>query len=288
MPLPTPAVGVPGREEPHSPQHTELAILRQSVQAARSETRAAKLDAEAAKRALKEAEKALRREQARIEDPDAGFVRKIAARAFHKLLKRITRAATHAFKLPRLRIAIDGDGNPSQFSEAAAPSISAVKSLDARTTPIEEPDLFALRVMAPRGRVAVVVHLAHSTLWSGLSRDLTNIPEAFDLFVTLAKDSAAGAAELIHESFPAAQVLEFEPRGRDIYPFVALINSGVLFQYDVVCKLHVQGKQWDQNLVGDPTQVGAIFAAFDADPKSWDRCRRGKPGEARAPERQRP
>ena len=47
---------------------------------------------------------------------------------------------------------------------------------------------------------------------------------------------------------------------------MALINSGVLFQYDVVCKLHAKGGQWDQSLAGDPTQVGAILAAFDTDP----------------------
>ena len=129
-----------------------------------------------------------------------------------------------------------------------------------------EPDLFALRMMTPHGRVAVVVHLADLELWSGICRTLTNIPEAFDLFVTLTKGAAAGAAKQIHESFPAAQVLEFEPRGRDIDPWVALINSGVLFRYDVVCKLHANGEQWDQRLVGDPNHVRTILASFDADP----------------------
>ena len=111
-----------------------------------------------------------------------------------------------------------------------------------------------------------MVHLADSAPWSRLSRDLTNIPEAFDLFVTLAKGTAAGATELIHASFPAAQVLEFEPKGRDIYPFVSLINSGVLFQYDVVCKLHAKDGQYDKELVDNPTHVGKILAAFNADP----------------------
>ena len=275
VPTPREERGVHNADQPKlALQSSEIVFLRQSLAAARSEIKNAKLDADAAKGALKETEKKLRRVQARIDDPDASLIRQIAARAAYKFFNRITAPVTHFFNLSLRQTATEiprSDGNG--FANRAVESFEAA--------PIEEPDLFALRLMKAHVRIAVVVHLADPRLWSGVCRSLTNIVEGFDLFVTLTKDTG-GASDLIRESFPAAQILEFEPRGRDIYPLVALINSGVLSQYDVVCKLHANEEGWDQGIVGDPVRVEAVLAAFDADPNL------GIVGEASSVDQERP
>ena len=135
-----------------------------------------------------------------------------------------------------------------------------------------EPDLFALRVMTPRGRVAIVVHLHDAELWEELSLALVGMPEPFDLIVTLAEEVSEQVSSLVHGGFPWAQVVTFPDYGRDVFPFVALINSGVLFRYQVVCKLDVKrsssrmGHEPQRELLGNPEHVENILAAFDADP----------------------
>jgi lipopolysaccharide biosynthesis protein len=138
------------------------------------------------------------------------------------------------------------------------------------------PDLFGCQTMRPKGRVAVVLHLHYPDLWPEFEQAISSIREPFDLFVTVtAKDIAV--EERIHQKFPQAQTLHFENRGRDVLPLVVLINSGVLFRYQLVCKIHSKrslqrndGDQWRHILVdgilGGQDLVTRIVAAFDRDP----------------------
>ena len=180
--------GVQAADQPDfTLQSSEIAVLRQSLAAARSEMRVAKLDAEAAKRAQQEAEKKLRRAQNRIDDPDALLVRQIAARAASKAVQSHSGGGQTPLRPLAPKIAKDAGSGPSKIRRSERSLQLASSRPIHHTTSIEEPDLFALRIMAPRGKVAVVVHLADPALWPVLCRNLANIPEAFDLFVTLLK-----------------------------------------------------------------------------------------------------
>jgi Rhamnan synthesis protein F len=140
------------------------------------------------------------------------------------------------------------------------------------------PDLSSLRGLLPRGRIAVVLHLYYPELWSEFRDALGAIPESFDLFVTLTVGYSDQAADWIRVSYPSAQIITLENRGRDILPFITLINSGVLLNYELVCKLHTKrtvgrgdGDMWRRDLVAgvlsDSDFVRRVLAAFDKDPQ---------------------
>ena len=146
-----------------------------------------------------------------------------------------------------------------------------------RKLAVPTPNLVALLAMKPRGRIAVVVHLYYPELWPEFRDALGAIPEPFDLFVTLTKGHSDDAAEWIRTDVPEAQLVILDNLGRDILPFVQLVNSGALFGYELVCKLHTKrsmhrddGDLWRRALVEgvlpDKDRVTRILAAFDADP----------------------
>ena len=141
---------------------------------------------------------------------------------------------------------------------------------------IKVPDLFDCQTMKRNGRVAVVLHLHYSDLWPEFEQAISSISEPFDLFVT-ATSRDIEVEERIHKLFPQGKVLHFENRGRDVLPFVVLTNSGVLFRYELICKIHtkrslhrVDGDDWRRVLLdgvlGGQDLVNCILEAFERDP----------------------
>jgi hypothetical protein len=140
------------------------------------------------------------------------------------------------------------------------------------------PSLETLKSAPQRGRIAVVLHLFYPELWPEFRDALTFIPEPFDLFITLVAGHSEEGEDWIRADYPVAQIVTVENRGRDILPFILLINSGVLNRYHLVCKLHTKrtlrredGDDWRRALLGgvllDEVHVASILAAFDADPE---------------------
>jgi hypothetical protein len=90
---------------------------------------------------------------------------------------------------------------------------------------------------ASNARVAIVLHLYYGDLWPEFSAVLKSLPLAFDLVVT----TVTGGEKLvdeIHADFPQATTRVVENRGRDVGPFLLLLEEGVLDAYDCVCKIH--------------------------------------------------
>ncbi len=83
---------------------------------------------------------------------------------------------------------------------------------------------------------------------------------------------------VIKQAVPHAYVFDFvEDRGRDIVRFLALLGTGVLFQYELVCKLHSKRSPyvpdadgWRRALIdgilGSSRQVDQIVSSFRSDP----------------------
>jgi len=153
---------------------------------------------------------------------------------------------------------------------------SKTRTRKAVRSSIKVPDLWACQTMKQNGRIAVVLHLHYADLWPEFEKAISSISEPFDLFVTVTSRDVE-VEEGVQKAFPQAQVLHFENRGRDVLPFVVLMNSGVLFRYELVCKVHtkrslhrVDGDHWRQVLVdgilGGQNLVHRIVGAFDRDP----------------------
>ena len=139
------------------------------------------------------------------------------------------------------------------------------------------PDLSGLDGLQPRGRIAVVLHLFYAELWDEMREAIEHISLPFDLFVSLVKGASSQMRETVLEAFPHAYVFDFQDRGRDIGAFLVFLESGVLFKYALVCKLHTKrsphradGDAWRRTLIagvlGSSALVERIVAAFDADP----------------------
>ncbi len=99
--------------------------------------------------------------------------------------------------------------------------------------------------------VAVVIHLYYTEAWPLLShklRVLDSIP--YDLFITLPSQNLA-FAETIKASFPNAYIIEVPNRGRDVLPFIMLLERLMREGYQYALKMHskksthrTDGSEW--------------------------------------------
>jgi hypothetical protein len=130
-----------------------------------------------------------------------------------------------------------------------------------------------------QSELAIVVHVFHYELWEEIARALRHIPQSFDLYCTvIRRDGFDPLVAGIQARFPNARVLCFPNHGRDIFPFVHLVNSGIFSNYAAVCKLHTkksvhladEGDHWRSELIRgilpSKEQVGWILRGFLTDP----------------------
>jgi len=134
--------------------------------------------------------------------------------------------------------------------------------------------------LKPHGRIAVVLHLFDVDLWPEMREAIERICHPFDLFVSLTKGSSDHMRDVIKESFPDPLIFDFEDHDRDIGPFIVFLQSGALFRYELVCKLHTKrsphldnGDAWRRTLIdgvlGSSRLIDQIIASFRADPSFW-------------------
>lgn len=132
--------------------------------------------------------------------------------------------------------------------------------------------------------LAVVMHVHFPELVDELVKHLAHLTVQFDLYVT---NSSGRALVIDREMLPQMQeihCLTVDNHGRDILPFVKLINAGVLQTYPLVLKVHTKKSAWrDQHatlsgtgeewragflidLIGSAEQVQRILSAFQEEP----------------------
>ena len=107
-------------------------------------------------------------------------------------------------------------------------------------------------------RIAVAIHLFYYDLWDSLRESLSNLTIPYDLFVTISlKDGFEEMRATVLRDHPDAMVIGMPNQGRDIFPFLHILNSGLLDDYAAVCKLHtkksphrIDGEKWRDHLVG--------------------------------------
>ncbi|MBZ4023552.1 glycosyl transferase family 1 [Rhodobacter sp. TJ_12] len=129
----------------------------------------------------------------------------------------------------------------------------------------------------PRARFAVVAHVYYPDLWPEFAARLNALEIDYDLFVTLTYRGAETdeLAEEIGAAFPQATVVQVANRGRDILPFLRLVNAGALDGYEAVCKIHTKksphredGDKWRNHLIGGilpETGLADLLERFTAD-----------------------
>ena len=128
--------------------------------------------------------------------------------------------------------------------------------------------------------VAVVAHVYYEDTWADIAGALRGLTVPFDLVVTTVADRER-LVETIRRSYPRADIEIVENRGRDVGPFLALLERGRLDRYRYVCKIHgkksmdggrktYMGAMWRRrllfDLLGAPGAADAAIAMFERDP----------------------
>lgn len=141
----------------------------------------------------------------------------------------------------------------------------------------ERPPALRVPEAPPEAPFAAVVHLFYPDLWDEIRDALRASGIAMDLFVTIAErgEASHALALRVREEWPRARIVLMPNRGRDIAPFVHLVNAGLLAPYRAVCKLHTKrsphrqdGDVWRRHLIAgllDPDRARARLDAFLAD-----------------------
>ncbi len=128
--------------------------------------------------------------------------------------------------------------------------------------------------------VAVVAHIYYEDTWPDIAGALRGLTIPFDLIVT----TVAGRERLIEaiwREYPRAQIEIMENRGRDIGPFLSLLEGGRLDGYRYICKVHgkksidagrktYMGELWRRrilfDLLGRPGAANTAVGMFERDP----------------------
>jgi hypothetical protein len=128
--------------------------------------------------------------------------------------------------------------------------------------------------------VAVVVHIYYEDTWPDIAGALRGLTIPFDLIVTTTAGSER-LTETIRQAYPQADIEVVENRGRDVGPFITLLERGRLDRYKYICKIHgkksidggrktYMGAMWRRrllfDLLGAPSAANAAIEMFERDP----------------------
>lgn len=129
-------------------------------------------------------------------------------------------------------------------------------------------------------RFAVAMHIYYPDLWPEFRDVLDRLDIDFDLYVTITYrgDETDELAKEIRNVYPKAEVIPLPNRGRDILPFLTLLNAGAFEGYEAVCKIHTKksphredGDIWRTHLINDilpEDDLDSLLDRFVSDPKA--------------------
>lgn len=133
-------------------------------------------------------------------------------------------------------------GREPQISPEAIPALNQLllpDGLKARWTGVPRFGEESVLV-AQKAKVAVCMHLFYPDLWPIFSKALANIPEAWDLYVSVPSYACTPSLGQIAQEHPNVWFLPCANRGRDVLPFLRWLELGVFDRYDAICKLHTK------------------------------------------------
>ncbi|MBL0848984.1 MAG: hypothetical protein EU981_02685 [Candidatus Liberibacter ctenarytainae] len=129
-------------------------------------------------------------------------------------------------------------------------------------------------------KIAIVVHCYYQDLWPEITHLLSGINFDFDLLVTIVEGNQTLEAD-IKKTFPSVKLYLMGNKGRDVLPFLYLLELGILDSYDYICKIHgkkshregyhpIQGLLWRRwlffDLLGSHDSVMKIINMFEQNP----------------------
>jgi lipopolysaccharide biosynthesis protein len=127
-------------------------------------------------------------------------------------------------------------------------------------------------IVTPK-RFAVVVHVYYPELWPEIQQTIMRSGVDLDWFITITDqgEPASLVVKQIRAQLPSANVWLMPNHGRDIYPWLYLVNQGVLDPYQGVCKIHTKrsphlhdGDKWRSQLFRDLLPLNKTHSLLEA------------------------
>lgn len=159
----------------------------------------------------------------------------------------------------------------------AAP-IEEASTSDLNDNSLRQFTIQAIDSQSPKRNVALVLHLYHVDLLEEIFAYAKNIICPVDFFVSVKNVEDYFVVKAFFQKHGVvAFIYVHENRGRDVGPFISLLNSGLLDRYMCVCKIHskksayhVDGSRWRDELygglLGSKYDVLRIISAFEQYP----------------------
>jgi rhamnosyltransferase len=132
-----------------------------------------------------------------------------------------------------------------------------------------------------KNQIAVILHLFYPDLWAEIKSYLENIVLPYDLYISISAEVSSHHLREITHDHESTFFYEFQNRGRDIGPFMQLLQITAENGYDAICKIHTKksphihaglnweyptGEQWRQflynELLGNRDRVALILKTF--------------------------
>ena len=86
-------------------------------------------------------------------------------------------------------------------------------------------------------KIAIVFHIYYPETWPEMANVLKAIPYSHDLIITLPPERESLINQILAD-IPTTIIRVTENRGRDVRPFLTLLEDGTLAPYDYICKVH--------------------------------------------------
>jgi len=110
-------------------------------------------------------------------------------------------------------------------------------------------DCFMMRLLEVHNKYAVVCHIYYEDLYLEMLEVIRRVPSA-DIYISLVEGVSDNLVETIKNDLPDCYVQVFRNHGRDVYPFVKFIQSGILYKYEAILKIHGKLSRNDKSIYG--------------------------------------
>ena len=125
-------------------------------------------------------------------------------------------------------------------------------------------------------KVAIVIHLFYPDIWQEIHGYLKQLTIGYDLFITVPPSVKDEEIITVFKDQPSVKLYRTDNRGRDVLPFLQVMNIIGLKNYKYICKLHSKktgnsplGNVWRKllyfDLIGSTKVVNEIINLFEKD-----------------------
>ena len=122
--------------------------------------------------------------------------------------------------------------------------------------------------------IAIVVHVFYIDVWKEITEYLEQLDMAYDLYVSVPESISESDISGMIKEYPNMHIYMTENRGRDVLPFLQIMNIIGIDTYNYICKLHTKktndsalGNVWRKllyfDLLGSTTIVNTVLDLFN-------------------------